>query len=192
MLKKKRNSRLNINILYLIVEQNFSEGDIEEVIKLLGDFTNVIRLSIPQVRNDGFIPDNYLGDNRSDVIKTIAEKYKDNPKIKVLSYTASNIDHKTKFKYCYAQLFQTVIDKAGYVFPCPQVPLFDYKSLAYGNIQDKPLLEILDSAKRRALLSQDVDAEMKCRVCDRKDESVNIKLSEIFLDQDPSLILGHL
>ena len=181
MLKKKRNSRLNINILYLIVEQNFSEGDIEEVIKLLGDFTNVIRLSIPQVRNDGFIPDNYLGDNRSDVIKTIAEKYKDNPKIKVLSYIASNIDHKTKFKYCYAQLFQTVIDKAGYVFPCPQVPLFDYKSLAYGNIQDKPLLEILDSAKRRALLSQDVDAEMKCRVCDRKDESVNIKLSEIFL-----------
>ena len=126
------------------------------------------------------------------MIKTINEKYSDNPKIRVLLNTASNTDHNTKFKYCYAQLFQTVIDKAGYVFPCPQVPLFDYKSLAYGNIQEKPLLEILDSAERKALLSQDVDAEMKCRVCDRKDESVNIKLSEIFLDQDPSLILSHM
>jgi len=178
-MREEKQSKLKINIAYLLFDQNKSFSDIKEIIDLLGDYSDVIRFSIPQIRNDGIIMDNYLRNDRSELLDRLNKKYINNKKIKILTQT-DMMSHKTTFKRCNAQKFQAVVDKSGNVFPCPQVPLKNYKWLIYGNVKKTPFLKILNSIERRKLFDADVDTELKCRICDRKDESININLENIF------------
>ena len=68
----------------------------------------------------------------------------------------------------------------------------NYSNLAYGNIRDSSIKEILTSNSRIDLLSQDIDSDMKCRVCDRKDEKVNLELSRIFNNRLPSDLVDQI
>jgi radical SAM protein with 4Fe4S-binding SPASM domain len=77
------------------------------------------------------------------------------------------------------QRFQAVIDKSGNVFPCPQVAVTPYRNLCYGNIRERRLSELLVAEERRRLFEMDIDTEMKCRICDRKDESLNVALHNL-------------
>lgn len=189
----KKSSTLRINIAYLLFKQNFSEGKVEDTLKLIGSYCDVIRFSIPQARNDGTSPSSFIDAQMAkEIIDELKMKYKDNKKVRVLEKSVDYIAHETSFKYCYAQMFQAVIDKAGNVFPCPQTSLKDYKWLAYGNVKESSLFDILGSVVRKKLLSADIDKSMKCRVCDRKDEAINLELSGIFKDQNPELIIRNL
>ena len=80
--------------------------------------------------------------DKEEIKEKLNQKYSNNPKIRILTQTHM-ISHKTTFKKCYAQMFEAVVDKSGNVFPCPQVPLKNYEWLAYGNVKDKPFLDIL-------------------------------------------------
>lgn len=177
-IREKKQSKLKINIAYLLFEQNKTTDDIDEVVDLLEDYSDVIRFSIPQIRNDGIIMDNYLTNDKSELLERLNNKYINNKKIKIL-IQSDMMSHKTTFKKCNAQKFQAVVDKSGNVFPCPQVPLKNYKWLTYGNVNQSSFLEILTSMERRKLFDADVDTELKCRICDRKDESININLEKI-------------
>ena len=88
-------------------------------------------------------------------------------------------EHDKSFNTCWSQRFNITIDKAGNVFPCPQVALSNYNHISYGNIREKNIWEIWNSRKRQSILNMKVDEEMKCRVCDRKDENINIELEKI-------------
>jgi len=177
-LREKRGSKLRINIAYLLFEQNKIEEHLERVFELFENYCDVLRFSIPQTRNDGMVLDNYLGKDRKSFIERLNEKFSSNPKVRVLTHTHM-ISHKTTFKKCYAQKFIATVDKAGNVFPCPQVPLKNYEWLIYGNVKETSFLDILNSTNRKKMMDWDVDKDMKCRICDRKDEAINIELNKI-------------
>lgn len=178
-LRDERGSTLRINVAYLLVQQNYGDEHVERVVELLQDHCDLIRFSIPQIRNDGVAPGHYLAGGRRQILEHIESKYRDHPKVRVLT-EAEQFDHSTHFEFCYAQVFQAVVDKAGYVFPCPQTALKNYRWLAYGNVRETPFLEILRSAKRLQLLTANVTKDMRCRICDRKDEATNVALNKLF------------
>lgn len=173
--KIKRNSNLRINIGYLLFQENSSNEEIEKFIEIFEPFANMLRFSIPQVPNVadpiGFIPKNQIE-------KTLIrlKKFEKNNVI-VLKFDYS--EHNHSFDTCWSQRFNITVDKAGYVFPCPQVALSNYNHISYGNIKKQTIWEIWNSQKRQSILKMDVDREMKCRVCDRKDENINIELEKI-------------
>jgi len=178
-LRRERSSRLRINIIYLLCKQNSTDEKIEEVISLLHDDVDVIRFSFPHTRNDGVNPENYTIDKKKEILERIDKRYQDNSKVRVLTNTYIH-SHRTDYKRCYASIFQAVVDKAGNVFPCPQTAVRDYKQLIYGNVKDSSFLEILASTQRQKIFLADIDTELKCRVCDRKDEAVNSRLYKLF------------
>jgi radical SAM protein with 4Fe4S-binding SPASM domain len=172
--KVKRKSSLKIKVSYLLFADNSSEEQIKEFISTFGDYVDVIRFSIPQVPNTAE-PQNYL---RSEFIPetfNMLKKY-ENDKIIILSFRQSK--HNERFHSCWSQRFNATIDKAGNVFPCPQVALRNYANLILGNVRENRFSNIWNSDKRSQLLAMPVK-EMKCRVCDRKDESINIDLNKL-------------
>jgi radical SAM protein with 4Fe4S-binding SPASM domain len=172
--KIRRQSGLRINLAYLLLANNSSKKDIDEFIQTFGDYADVIRFSIPQVPNVAR-PINYL--NRRETARALRrlEKYV-NEKITVLDFRKST--HDDTFEFCWAQRFNATIDKAGNVFPCPQVALKDYLSLSWGNITEHRFWGIWNSEKRKRMQEMPV-REMKCRVCDRKDECINKELDKL-------------
>ena len=173
--KDKNNSKIRINFGYLLFEENSNPEDIEEFIHIFEPLGDVLRFSIPQVPNvakpSGFICQEDI-DNKLSMLK----KYeKDN--IVVLKFSYSQ--HDNSFDTCWSQRFNMTIDKAGNVYPCPQVASSQYNHLRYGNIKLQTLFEIWNSQKRNEIIGMSVDREMKCRVCDRKDENINIELEKI-------------
>ncbi len=172
--KIRRQSGLRINLAYLLLANNSSKKDIDEFIQTFGDYADVIRFSIPQVPNVAR-PINYLNRGETARIFRRLEKYV-NEKITVLDFRKST--HDDTFEFCWAQRFNATIDKAGNVFPCPQVALKDYLSLSWGNITEHRFWSIWNSEKRKRMQEMPV-RDMKCRVCDRKDECINKELDKL-------------
>jgi radical SAM protein with 4Fe4S-binding SPASM domain len=133
-----------------------------------------VRVAVPQYRNDGK-PPGLLPANSREILQSLTEHFADNPKVRILSETAEP-QRSREFKRCRVQQFQAVIDKSGNVFPCPQVAVQPYRHLCYGNIRERRFSELLVAEQRRRLFDMDVDTEMGCRICDRKDEAVNTAL----------------
>lgn len=48
-----------------------------------------------------------------------------------------------------------------------------------GSIREESLADILVSHKRRSMFEWSIDEQMKCRICDRKDEAINVALDEL-------------
>jgi radical SAM protein with 4Fe4S-binding SPASM domain len=180
--KMEKHSGLKINIAYLLFANNSSSEHIDEFIKAFEKYADMIKFSIPQVPNVAD-PINYL--NQEEIIKTFESLEKrGNGKIAILNFRKS--EHDEKLQYCWAQRFNATIDKAGNVFPCPQVALNDYKHLSWGNIKEQSFWKIWGSDTRRRMQRMLVD-DMKCRVCDRKDEAINIELNKI-MDTDRCIL----
>jgi radical SAM protein with 4Fe4S-binding SPASM domain len=176
--KEQNNSKLRINISYLLFKDNSNVEHIQKFIEIFEPLTDVLRFSIPQVPNKAK-PIGYLSPDEIDAVLDILKNFE---KENIIVLNFGNSEHDTNFKRCWAQRFNLTIDKAGNVFPCPQVALSDYNHLRYGNLRDKTIWEIWNSKKRKEILGMYVD-DMKCLVCDRKDENINIELDKI-LDQD--------
>lgn len=175
-MRQAKGSNLRINIAHLLFKQNSSLNQLDRFIELFGQYCDVIRFSLSQKTNYGKTP-NSISEEERTVIKKLKSKYRNNPKVSILSMT--DVGHNTFFKKCYAQRFQAVVDKAGNVFPCPQTALKDYEWLAYGNIKNDSLKNILFSETRTKLFDADVDSVMRCRICDRKDEDINITIDRL-------------
>jgi radical SAM protein with 4Fe4S-binding SPASM domain len=170
-LKRKVKPDLKLRASILIFEEMAQPGKLAEAVQLLQDHVDLIRVAIAQDRNDGNRIDT-LPQYRDLLLSRFEAEFANNPKVAILmnSHTPTR---STAFKHCVVQRTQVTIDKSGNVFPCPQVALAPYQHLRIGNVRKMPLPEILGSAKRRAMFELDIDSEMKCRICDRKDEAVN-------------------
>ena len=173
--KEKRNSELRINIGYLLFQENSKRKDIENFIEIFSPIANVLRFSIPQVPNKakpiGYLPN----ENIASTLEMLREYEKE--QIVVLKFDYSQHDH--SFDTCWSQRFNITIDNSGFVFPCPQVASSPYNHLSYGNLREQTIWEIWNSKLRKEILEMDIDKQMKCRVCDRKDENINIELEKI-------------
>jgi len=178
LLKKEKDqngSQFRINITYLLFKENSVKEQIEKFIEVFEPLADVLRFSIPQVPNQakpvGFLDNEEIHKNFQ-----MLKDY-ENQKIVVLKFDYS--EHDTSFNTCWAQRFNITIDKAGNVYPCPQVATSVNNHLRYGNIREKNIWEIWESKKRREILNMKINEEMKCRICDRKDENINIELEKI-------------
>uniref|UniRef100_E6QWL5 Uncharacterized protein n=1 Tax=mine drainage metagenome TaxID=410659 RepID=E6QWL5_9ZZZZ len=184
-LKRKAKPDLKLRASILVFEEMAHPGKLANAVRLLQDDVDLIRVAIAQDRNDGQRVDT-LPQDRDVLLSRFAAEFTDNPKVAILmnSHTPTR---NTAFKHCIAQRTQVTIDKSGNVFPCPQVALAPYQHLRIGNVRETPLPEILVSAKRQTMFGLDIDTEMKCRICDRKDETINSAVEghlEVF--NDPS------
>ena len=174
-IKENNNSSLRINVGYLLFKDNSSQKEIERFIEIFEPLADFLRFSIPQVPNQvkpiGFIP--------KDKIKSklkLLKKY-ESSKIIILKFDYS--EHDRSFNTCWSQRFNMTIDKAGYMFPCPQVANSVYNHISYGHLHEQTIWEVWNSKKRKEVLGMSVDSQMRCRVCDRKDENINIELEKI-------------
>jgi radical SAM protein with 4Fe4S-binding SPASM domain len=183
--KVKNNSKLKINIAYLLMANNSSKEQIDHFVKIFEKYADAIKFSIPQVPNIAR-PQNYLDPKKIEEIFKILQNC-GNGKVTILNFRESK--HNKTFEYCWAQRFNATIDKAGNVFPCPQVALKDYEHLIWGNIKKQGFWDIWNSKTRSSMRGVHVD-EMKCRVCDRKDENINIDLNKL-MDNDKYILNIH-
>lgn len=174
-LKRKVKPDLKLRVSILVFEEMAQKGKLAEAVQLLQRDVDLIRVAIAQDRNDGQRLET-LPRDRSKLLSRLKAEFADNPKVAILMNTHTPSRNQT-FKRCITQRTQVTIDKSGNVFPCPQVALRPYPHLNIGNVRQTPLPEILVSARRRAMFDLDVDTEMKCRICDRKDETVNTAVS---------------
>jgi radical SAM protein with 4Fe4S-binding SPASM domain len=182
-MKEQARSALSIRASFLLFEENSSLESIAGAVEELAPYCDCIRFSVPQDRNDGGRVGNVPMKPR-ELLAHLEERFAGHPKVRVLTSTAAP-KRDTTFRLCRAQRFQAVIDRCGNVFPCPQVALAEYQWLNYGNIRGSSIREILLSERRRTLFQRDVTSEMKCRICDRKDEAINVTLDRLF-DAFPS------
>ena len=173
--KENKNSKLRINIGYLLFQENSSCEEIEKFIEIFKPLVDVLRFSIPQVPNIA----NPIGYIKDKDIKTKLQMLKKYERENIILLKFDYSEHDKSFNTCWSQRFNITIDKAGNVFPCPQVAVSNYNHISYGNIREHTIWEIWNSKRRQNILNMDVDQEMKCRVCDRKDENINIELEKI-------------
>lgn len=172
--KTNNNSKLKINLAYLLMANNSSKEQIKDFIETFENYAETLKFSIPQVPNVAD-PTGYL--SPKEVIKTFEMLQNwGNGKVTMLNFKRS--EHCKTFDYCWAQRFNATIDRAGNVFPCPQVALNNYKHLIWGNIKEKSFLDIWSGAERLNMQRMLVD-DMNCRVCDRKDEIINMNLNRM-------------
>lgn len=176
-LRKQTSSAVQVRASVLLFEDNCSLQSVAEAVDEFADYCDCVRFSLPQDRNDGVRVGNLPG-RRRELLERIETMFAEHPKVRVLTSTSSP-DRDPTFRRCRAQWFQAVIDRCGNVFPCPQVAVSNYDWLSYGNVRDSSLKQILASPRRRALFEMDVSAEMKCRICDRKDEAINVTLDRL-------------
>ena len=172
-------SKLRVKASYLVFKINTGERYFD---KFINDFYNIvdeIRFSIPQYPNEAK-PEGYFNESEIDKVFKMLNKYNNNKKVTVLPF--KQLEHNRSFNKCLAQKFNITIDKAGYVYPCPQVTTKNYSQLIYGNVKNMNIWDIWNSKKRVGMFEWDVDEEMNCRVCDRKDEIINADLNRILSD----------
>jgi radical SAM protein with 4Fe4S-binding SPASM domain len=167
-------SRLHIRAAFLLFMDDAVEENIHRTIEAIGPHVDLLKFAFPQKRNDGRLP-GLLPEQRGEVLKKLGDIFSANANVKILITSESPV-RSTSFSTCHTQRFQTVIDSVGNLFPCPQVALQPYRHLAYGNIRMSPLKELLRSPERVRMFGLDVDKDMRCRICDRKDEALNIAL----------------
>jgi len=170
-LKRKAKPELKLRAAILVFDEMTQPRMLANAVNLVQDDVDLIRVAIAQDRNDGQRVET-LPEDRRGLLSRLSEEFADNPKVAILmdSHTPTR---NTEFKHCIVQRTQVTIDKSGNVFPCPQVALAPYRHLRIGNVRESPLPDILVSAKRKAMFELDVDRQMKCRICDRKDEAIN-------------------
>ena len=171
VLKREVKPDLKLRASILVFEEMAQPGKLAEAVDLLQDDVDLIRVAIAQDRNDGQRLDT-LPQNREKLLSRFVEEFEGNPKVRILT-NSHTPTRSTAFSRCVVQRTQVTIDKSGNVFPCPQVALAPYRNLCMGNVREMPLPDILVSAKRKAMFGLDVDTEMQCRICDRKDEAIN-------------------
>lgn len=172
-----RASNVEIRIALLMFADSSNEAKVVETVETIAAMADYVRIAFPQNRNDGVAPGDLPG-NSAEILQTLSQRFAQNHKVKILQNTAT--PHRSlTFDRCRAQQFQACIDKSGNVFPCPQVAVNAYPHLAYGNIRQQPLRELLLGTRRRQMFDMDVDTRMRCRICDRKDEAVNVSLNNL-------------
>jgi len=172
--KTNKDSKLKINLAYLLMVDNSSKEQIKNFIETFQLYADNFQFSIPQVPNVAQ-PTGYL---QSREILKISKMLENLGNGKVTMLNSRNTKHCNTFNYCWAQRFNATIDKAGNVFPCPQVALNDYRNLIWGNIKEKHFRNIWSSPERLSMQQMLVD-DMNCRVCNRKDEKINIKFNKM-------------
>jgi radical SAM protein with 4Fe4S-binding SPASM domain len=172
--KTRKDSKLKISLAYLLMTDNSSKEQIKNFIETFQHYANTLQFSIPQIPNVAQ-PTGYLQSKEILKISKILENWRNG---KVTMLNSRNTKHCSTFNYCWAQRFNATIDGAGNVFPCPQVALNDYRNLIWGNIKEKRFWNIWSSAKRLNMQQMLVD-DMNCRVCNRKDENINIKFNKM-------------
>jgi radical SAM protein with 4Fe4S-binding SPASM domain len=170
-LKREEKPTLKLRASILVFEELSLDGKLAEAVRLLRSDVDLIRIAIAQDRNDGSRV-NDLPNDRKHLLAQLAAEFENDSKVVVLvnSHTPTR---STAFTQCITQRTQVTIDKSGNVFPCPQVALRPYAHLKMGNVRETPLPDILVSSTRKAMFGLDIDTQMKCRICDRKDETVN-------------------
>lgn len=188
-LKRERKPDLKLRASILVFEEMAQPGKLAEAVRLLQDDVDLIRVAIAQDRNDGQRLDT-LPQDRDALLARFAAEFAGNPKVTILmnSHTPTR---SAAFKRCVVQRTQVTIDKSGNVFPCPQVALSPYENLKVGNVRNMALPELLASARRANMFGMDIDTEMRCRICDRKDEAVNAAVGghlEVFNNVAPAAV----
>jgi radical SAM protein with 4Fe4S-binding SPASM domain len=174
--KQRRGHHTQVRIAILLFRENIT-ADLESDLLPLTDMADLVRIAVAQDRNDGARVQN-LPHDREIVLNRLAARFAGHRKIRVLADTAVPV-RDTSFTRCHTQRFQVTIDKSGNLYPCPQVAVAPYRQLAYGNLRNGGLANLLRSPERRRLFEQDVTTAMRCRICDRKDEAVNRALGRM-------------
>lgn len=172
-----RNAAVEIRIALLLFADNCDQANVVDSVRAIADMADLVRIAIPQDRNDGVAPGELPSNGRA-TLESLSEVFAGDAKVRVLR-DCFEPKRNREFKRCRVQRFQAVIDKSGNVFPCPQVAVNPYRHLCYGNIRERRLSELLLGEQRRGMFEMDVDTEMKCRICDRKDESINVALHSL-------------
>ena len=168
--KRRRGHHTQVRIAILLFRESIDDR-LERNLEPLTEMADLVRVAIAQDRNDGGRVAN-LPEDREALLAKLAARMHGNPKIRVLTDTAAPVRDES-FNRCHTQRFQVTIDKSGNLYPCPQVAVAPYGHLAYGNLRSGSLTSLLRSRQRRHLFDSDVTADMRCRVCDRKDEAIN-------------------
>lgn len=176
-MRDARGAGVEIRIALLMFADSSDEVRVVETVENIAGMADYVRIAFPQNRNDGVAPGELPG-NRAEILQSLSRRFAGHHKVKILQNTADPQRSGT-FQRCRAQQFQACIDKSGNVFPCPQVAVNAYPHLAYGNIRQQPLGELLLGARRRQMFDMDVDTQMRCRICDRKDEALNLTLNKM-------------
>ena len=170
-LKKRHKTDLKLRASFLVFRSLARSGRLANAIRQVEDHVDIIRIAIAQDRNDG-TRSQFLPGNRQALLERLSSEFATHPKVVVLRDTYQ--PHRSdRFNRCVAQRIQATIDKSGNVFPCPQVALAPYKHLIMGSVRETPLPGILISQRRLSMFDCDVDSELRCRICDRKDEAIN-------------------
>jgi radical SAM protein with 4Fe4S-binding SPASM domain len=177
--KRLVNSSLSINASCLLFRENSSYKQMDRFVNLFGPISDIIRFSLPQVPNKATEKPDYFLDSLENVQEIVKDLKKIYPDIHITFLDFNDPAHLTSFCHCYSQRFNAVIDHCGYIYPCPQIATKEFLKVAYGNIKNKDFWEIWDSDDRRRILDMKVD-QMECRICDRKDEAINVELSKVF------------
>lgn len=170
-LKHRVKPELKLRVSILVFEGMARPGKLAQAVHLLEQDVDLIRVAFAQDRNDGHRHE-ALPAGRARLLASFVEEFAGHPKVKILTNTHSPT-RSTSFARCVVQRTQVTIDKSGNVFPCPQVALAPYQNLMIGNVRELPLPVILASDRRKEMFGADVDTVMRCRICDRKDESIN-------------------
>jgi len=172
-----RGAAVELRIALLLFAENSDERAAVEAVGSLADLADRLRIAFPQNRNDGQ-PAGAMPGDTAGVLDGLRRRFAGNPKVRILHDTAKPVRN-AEFIRCRAQRFQITIDRCGNVFPCPQVAVQPYRHLSFGNVREQPLRSLLRSPRRLAMFEWDVDSQMRCRICDRKDEAVNVALAEL-------------
>ncbi len=168
--KRRRGHHTQLRIAILLFRETIGD-DLEAKLRPLTQMSDLVRLAAAQDRNDGRRVDN-LPEQREALLHGLAERFRGDPKIRVLADTAVPV-RATSFTRCHTQRFQVTIGKSGYLYHCPQVAVVPNGHLTYGNLRSGSLVGLLRSFERRQLFDRDVTTSMRCRICDRKDEAIN-------------------
>lgn len=174
--KQRRGHHTQVRIAILLFRENIDD-DLERNLEPLTEMADLVRVAVAQDRNDGSRVDN-LPQDREALLGRLATRLRGNPKVRVLTDTAVPV-RDTSFTRCHTQRFQVTIDKTGNLYPCPQVAVSPYGHLAYGNLRSGSLTSLLRSHERRQSFERDVTTDMRCRICDRKDEAINHRLERL-------------
>jgi radical SAM protein with 4Fe4S-binding SPASM domain len=174
--KRRTGHRAQIRVAILLFREHIDDN-LERNLEELTATADVVRVAVAQDRNDGGRVAN-LPEERQALLAGLATRFRGHPKIRILADTATPV-RATSFTRCHTQRFQVTIDKSGHLYPCPQVAVAPYGHLAYGNIREGALGALLRSGERMRLFERDVTTDMRCRICDRKDEAINRALGRL-------------
>lgn len=172
-----RGSHVQIRVALLLFDENCSDGDVDAAVSIFSSMADIVRFAFPQTPNAGFTLPN-VPQQRASRLQELKQRYRGHKKVRILTNT-SEPDRNQDFQHCHTQKFQITVDKSGNLFPCPQVAVSNYAHLSFGNIRSAPLPDLLNSLERLRLFSASVTDEMKCRICDRKDEAINVTIDRL-------------